>query len=254
MEGVIDFFTNAGWLANAATIFTTGLAIAIPLWRFRGLLRKPGFHQLIIGATRERLADMEVIKSIAKIAIVDDQLADFPLQDLLDDGYNIESYECINISDTSHLSQFDIVFLDMKGIVRDDPDYGGLRLIGELRELSPVQKICAVSGQRFDPTATDFFMKSDDRKKKPLTAQECKAVIENFLRDIFKLDEVIQNAQNALDQYTRGRRSKVVKIVEGWIAGGKTEERLRRELSVAGFNKEHQPYIVLLARMLRREA
>ena len=61
----------------------------------------------------------------------------------------------------------------MKGIVKDDPEYGGLKLIAELRKINPKQKICAVSSKTFDPTATEFFKQADNYKKKPMTSQEC---------------------------------------------------------------------------------
>ena len=128
------------------------------------------------------------IKTFAQIAIVDDNLADFPVQELKRAGFDIKTYKHVAVSDFDEIAKFDVVFLDMHDIVKDDPTEGGLKLIKVLRQKNPRQKICAVSGNQFNPSATAFFKLADDALNKPISAQRCVEVLEAFL--IEKLDPV----------------------------------------------------------------
>jgi CheY-like chemotaxis protein len=152
-------------------------------------------------------------KAIAKIAIVDDQPADFPVAELKANGYQVQTYKQVTLATTAQLAAYDIVFLDMKGIVKDDPENGGLKLIGELRRLNPSQKVCAVSSKTFDINATEFFRQADDAKKKPLTAHECRAVINQFLAELFDPQVIMASGTQAQQQLPRARRAELVGLM-----------------------------------------
>jgi DNA-binding NtrC family response regulator len=123
------------------------------------------------------------LKTFARVAIIDDNLSDFPVQELKRAGYDIKTYKHVAVSDFDEVSRFDVVFLDMHDIVKDDPSEGGLKLIKVLRQKNPRQKICAVSGNQFNPSATAFFKLADDALNKPMSAQRCVEVLEAFLTE-----------------------------------------------------------------------
>jgi CheY-like chemotaxis protein len=185
-------------------------------------------------------------KSIARIAIVDDQLQDFPINDLKSDGYQVQTYRHVQLANIQSLASYDIVFLDMKGIVKDDPDYGGLKLIAELRKLNPQQKICAVSGQTFDPTATEFFKQADDYKKKPLTAQECKTVIDSFIVESFDPSKLAAQARGVLGAVSRSARVEVISAIRALVDGGHDLQRLADRLVRLGIDRDSRAPLLAL--------
>lgn len=143
--------------------------------------------------------DSDSIRKIAEVAIVDDNPSDFPIADLQKAGYLVKTYKQVNLKDIASLAEYDVVFLDIHGIVKDDIEEGGLKLLPKLRDANPRQKICAVSSKAFDPTATAFFKQADDVQKKPVNAQKCQDVIDTL--SLEKLDPITLAA--TLDNETK---------------------------------------------------
>jgi CheY-like chemotaxis protein len=202
MQLLIQTFNEMGWLANLLGIasFIGGCVVIVKKLIQPRLLRSRIDN--ILPKDFDQKWNLAKAKDIATIAIVDDQPGDFPTTELKSDGYKVQVYKQVSLALTSQLALYDIVFLDMKGIVKDDPENGGLKLIAELRRINSIQKICAVSSKTFDINATEFFRKADDAKKKPLTAQECRNVITAFLEELFSektLRIAIQEATKKLE-------------------------------------------------------
>lgn len=251
MSDVIDFFRQQDWLANAFGIVAVLGSLAGILWKW--VVPKIWIAKIdsVIPSQFESTWSAANGKKIATVAIVDDQPRDFPISELKQDGFNITSYKQVHLADVPKLASYDIVFLDMKGIVKDDPEYGGLKLIAELRKTSPTQKICAVSSKTFDPTATEFFKQADNYKKKPLTAQECKAVIESFIQQAFSASSAIENARAVCAGMPPNRRRAVVHEFERSLSRKEDADSLDSALVVAGVSSEERRVLGLLFRMIR---
>lgn len=248
----VVFFTNMGWLANV-------FSIGVPLIAFGGWIRyrqKGSSLDSLLSKGFITSWSVDKADSLVRIAIVDDQLGDFPVAELRKGGFQIKTFKQVKLSDIDVLSDFDVVFLDMKGVVKDDPEYGGLKLIERLRSSNPHQKICAVSGQTFDPTATRFFKSADDYKKKPLTAHECKDVIEQFAGEIFDATKAVEHARLAFGRLKRKSRVNVVDAVRRFVDSGKGRdvEVLRDSVLAEGVNDSDCGAVLKLARMIAREA
>ncbi|HEX5393112.1 MAG TPA: hypothetical protein VFW68_07520 [Rhodocyclaceae bacterium] len=250
MQDLMRIFNEAGWLANA-------LGILVPIGSFLLLffkVVKPFLSRSeiisLLPSTFEVTWDIASAKEIAKIAIVDDQLQDFPVAELKGNGFNISTYKQVQLSAIAQLATYDIVFLDMKGIVKDDPEYGGLKLIAELRKTSPNQKICAVSSKTFDPTATEFFRQADKYKKKPLTAQECKAVIESFLDDMFNAKRVVEAANFATKAIPVKKRIALISKIKSHLAKNDDSQTVSKSLAAEGLDVRQSFQIISLYRML----
>jgi len=214
MQKLITFFNDAGWLANLIGIATfLGGGIAVFFRFVRPKLASSRIDGVVPRDLTQKWSE-SISKAIAKIAIVDDQPADFPVAELKADGYQVQTYKQVTLATTAQLAAYDIVFLDMKGIVKDDPENGGLKLIGELRRLNPSQKVCAVSSKTFDINATEFFRQADDAKKKPLTAHECRTVINQFLAELFEPQVIIASGVHAQQQLPRARRAELVSLIK----------------------------------------
>lgn len=227
MRDIIQFFNEAGWLANFLGIASfIGGCFAIFARFVRPRLAAARLDQ-VVPADFDRRWNDAMAKAIARVAIVDDQPADFPTAELKADGYQIQTYRQVTLATTAQLAQYDIVFLDMKGIVKDDPEEGGMKLIAELRRLNPAQKICAVSSKVFDINATEFFRQADDAKKKPLTAHECRSVINEFLSELFSTSVLRATAIEAGSTLTRPLRTDVLTQLKKFVAKELSLEQFR---------------------------
>jgi CheY-like chemotaxis protein len=118
-----------------------------------------------------------------KLVVVDDNPDDFPLDYLRSTFGQVTVIDKISLSEASRLVGYDLIFLDMTGVVTEDPKYGGLQLIKKVKQLPDSPIVVAVSRARFDPTATDYFRIADDVLKKPLTEMKCEEVVLELVKD-----------------------------------------------------------------------
>lgn len=118
-----------------------------------------------------------------KIVVVDDNPDDFPLDYLRNSFGQVTVFDKISLSEASKLVGYDLIFLDMTGVVKEDLKYGGLQLIKKVKDLPDSPIVVAVSRARFDPTATDYFKIADDVLKKPLTELKCEEVVLELVKD-----------------------------------------------------------------------
>lgn len=250
MKSVVTFLDSLGWLANLMTFI--GLP-SLAILGHRYVL--PLFHKSrldkILPRTFSAKWNEARMKTVTEIAIVDDQLSDFPVTELRADGYRVSTYKQISLAKTAALAAYDVVFLDMKGIVKDDPEGGGLRLIAELRRINPVQKICAVSSKTFDINATQFFRLADDQKRKPLTAQECRAVISSFMDDLFSIEAISRTVTSAMEELPRPVRAESASVIRRYLTKQTDETELRSELLRVVATPEIAIRLVNLARVAK---
>ncbi len=202
-----SIFDNLGWLANLIGIGTPIGGALWLLYKFRAaIFGTSTFIKLTNDYIVRKWHDSDSIKRIVEVAIVDDNPNDFPTVELQRAGYHVKIHKQVSLKDIARLAEYDVVFLDIHGIVKDDIDEGGLKLLPKLREANPRQKICAVSSKTFDPTATTFFKQADDVQKKPVNAQKCQNVIESL--SLEKLNPILLATQldketSHLNTYTR---------------------------------------------------
>ena len=181
IANAISIFDSLGWLANFIAIATTLFGGYLLFKKYRvALFGTSTFKMLTENQITHKWHNLESIRKITEVAIVDDNLSDFPINELRKAGYRVKTYKQVELNDIARLAEFDVLFLDIHGIVKDDIEEGGLKLLPKLREINSRQKICAVSSKTFDPTATAFFKQADDVQKKPVNAQKCQDVIDSL--------------------------------------------------------------------------
>ena len=253
IDSLISFFDELGWIGNLITIITPAITCGV---FFRGYVRhsigKEKLEKLIPHDFEHKWNPIKA-KAWAKIAIVDDQPNDFPVSELRGDGFQIQVHKSATLATTAQLSLYAIVFLDMKGIVKDDPENGGLKLIAELIKKNPKQKICAVSSKKFDATATEFFRQADDIKTKPLTAHECRDVINNFLTDLYPASALITLAKEVISGFTRKSRIAIVSEFSKFIRNETEEKHLVKKLQKLGLTAAQYEQILNLAKAIIHE-
>lgn len=112
---------------------------------------------------------VRVAKSLTCL-VVDDKPDDFP-SDFLRGMFKSVSFETkVSLNDARRLSEFDVIFLDVAGVVVEDLQRGGALLIKDIRNLRSDGLIISVSSKKYDVEVTDYFEIADVRIRKPVQA------------------------------------------------------------------------------------
>ena len=125
------------------------------------------------------------------------------------------------------------MFLDIHGIVRDDVQQGGLKVLAKLRSVNPRQKICAVSSKQFDPTASAFFKQADDVRGKPMTAQQCQDIIDELAKEKLAPESLAHALDQATASLSSGTRRKLVKEIAAFTQARGVEDEFMPSASLA---------------------
>ncbi|WP_143745616.1 response regulator [Massilia sp. KIM] len=167
-----------------------------------------------------------------KIVVIDDNPDDFPLDYLRNTFGQVTVFDKISLSEASRLIGYDLIFLDMMGVVKEDPKYGGLQLIKKIKGLPDAPIVVAVSGARFDPTASNYFEIADDVLKKPLTEMKCEEVVLELVKE--KMSPF--RAADTIDSEILGKskndreKNKINALVFSYLDGKITLDALRADL------------------------
>lgn len=161
---------------------------------------------------RHRLDQLpdEALRKIAKIAVIDDHLEDIPLDELRAYGFNVDAYTSISLSESERFKVYDIVFLDVNGVVKEDLEFGGVKLLPFLRRNNPRQKICAISHKKYSAASSKFFLGADEVLDKPLTSRDCISLIEEFLREKLKPEAIVGALDASLADVSKKLRRKLI--------------------------------------------
>ncbi|WP_143520451.1 hypothetical protein [Pseudomonas syringae] len=214
---MLDFFATQSPLANFLTIVTgvislLGLCIAFSKKLRRWLrirFQSESFSKLI---TRHRLDQVsgKSLRKIAKIAVIDDHLEDIPLAELRAYGFDVDSYVSISLSDSERFKVYDIIFLDVNGVVKEDLEFGGARLLPFLRRNNSLQKICAISHKKYSAASSKYFLEADEVLDKPLTSRDCISLIEEFLNEKLIPTTIAANLDASLMNVSKKSKKKLI--------------------------------------------
>lgn len=185
----------------------------------------------------------KTVRADLKICIVDDQPEDFPIDHLRAIGFTIEVYDEISLSEAWKLTHYQIVFLDIVGVVTQDPDQGGLTIIRRLKESSSAPIVVAVSGQKFDASANEFFNRADHIMKKPVFEDDCERVLDELVTTHLlpyaaarRVDKVIDANVSAGAKW-KGLNRKFIAFIEGDIKERKCRKQVTRKNSFEGWSE-----------------
>lgn len=213
MDDLIAWFRGLDWLANALGVLAPVGGFGALVWRWQRMkARLPQSFTAFVTSTVKSSPVADTLKQVGRIAIVDDNISDFPVAELKRAGYNIKTYKHVSVSEFDEISTYDLVFLDMLDIVKDDPTDGGLKLIQTLRRKNPRQKICAVSSKKFDPAATAFFKQADDAQNKPMSAQKCVQIIDTFLSEKLDPHSLARELDTTTELHSSERRTVLTQL------------------------------------------
>ncbi|WP_217555856.1 hypothetical protein [Vibrio metschnikovii] len=166
-----------------------------------------------------RYLDSLNLRTKCRIAIVDDELTDFPVTYLLNSGYEVNTYSSIEMSEFKKLTSYDIVFLDVQGVVKSDFDYGGAKMIKLLVKERPFQPIVAVSSGQFKASLTEFFELSYDRINKPVEEVKLASIIDEICSETFDYKEISSGIEELITCSKMKNEKRLIKGVLKYLKG-----------------------------------
>jgi DNA-binding NtrC family response regulator len=132
----------------------------------------------------------EVLSKIAKILVIDDDPNSFPLKPLQSEGYHIEQWATVQDIGSLERGEFDVVFLDVKGVAGHWSTEDGIAVLQHVKAVNPTQVIVAFSAHTFDLSKSSFWKLADDTLRKPVDALRCKQIIDNLLVSTFTFEHL----------------------------------------------------------------
>lgn len=210
----IVWLNSLGWFANLITIGipVSGIILFLLKKPRQWILKKirkaklsMQYHTIFEFIQRQGLENKSYISTKElNILILDDEPQNYPIEYLRNCKYKINHREEISLSNIDEILDFDLIILDITGIVKEDKLKGGFELLKRLRKEKPLgQAIIAVSSKRFDLSVADFYEMADVKIKTPIEGIEMEEVLEQAMKLKFnvlelakKLDHTIELVQN----------------------------------------------------------
>jgi CheY-like chemotaxis protein len=202
---VAGFFERQSALANFITIATPIVALLAWLKRdaiaaFVDSSRKSvtTWIDRTLGDAGQQLSKAAVAS--VQIAIIDDQPQDFPVDYLRSLGYQVTIFQQFSLSNSEQLKNYDLLILDITGVISEDLKKGGLQLLRNVKQLPHPPTVIAVSGKTYDPTVTQFFRLAEAQMKKPVGKIEFEDKIKQLLGATMSPHALAQKIDASLDQ------------------------------------------------------
>lgn len=210
----IVWLNSLGWFANLITIGipVSGIILFLLKKPRQWILKKirkaklsMQYHTIFEFIQRQGLENKLYISTKElNILILDDEPQNYPIEYLRNCKYKINHREEISLSNIDEILDFDLIILDITGIVKEDKLKGGFELLKRLRKEKPLgQAIIAASSKRFDLSVADFYEMADVKIKTPIEGIEMEEVLEQAMKLKFnvlelakKLDHTIELVQN----------------------------------------------------------
>lgn len=150
------------------------------------------------------------LRNTYRIAIVDDEIDDFPIQYLRSLDYKVSTFESISLDDVDKLISFDMIFLDVKGVVQEDLETGGAKLLKLIKKAKPSVMVIAVSSGKYQLNLNSFFENSDDVLNKPIREENIERSISELIGSNIDIDTM---AEKLLDMIicSKSKQEKLIR-------------------------------------------
>jgi len=241
MQYIIDFWNQFGWLANLLQIISA--LFAVFLFFKYVIIRAFKRHEIkkfksVTSYIKNKLGHnddvlQEIIKN-SNVAIIDDDLDDFPIDYLKKIGIDPDTYESVSLSEINKFLKYDVLLLDITGVVEEDMQNGGLEFMRRLKAKESSPAVIAVSSKTFDPTKTEFFRLADDTMDKPISETECEESIINILRETKspctaaeKIDSLLYASEISHDDQEKFRNI-LIRHLEGDVSDLKFNKKISK--------------------------
>lgn len=142
------------------------------------------------------------------IAIVDDELDGYPIRYIQNLGYNVRTFESVSFSQAEELSKNDLILLDVKGVVKEDLEEGGAKLIKIIKDIRPLLPIIAVSSGYFHTELNEYFKICDDSIKKPIDEYKIREMLGELKLRFFDENNIAELLCNDIESLQISNRKK----------------------------------------------
>jgi DNA-binding NarL/FixJ family response regulator len=232
---ILNYFDKQSALANLVQISTALLAVIAAIWKLIVHLLLPLLKAPAQDTIQRWVKKSDMRYSSAKtlkIAIVDDEPDAFPISALRTMNFQINVFESVSFEDIERLKAFDIIFLDIRGVVKEDPQRGGFEILRRLKDEDPSPFIVAVSGKQFDPTLTEYFQRADATLKKPVKLSECDNAIQEAYANRFSPDQAAKRIDELILPLIarRAKHRKAVKTIIDLAKGSTSDTDAEQQL------------------------
>ena len=227
MTVVNDGLTGLGILADALAVGAGLIALWKGVPKLAAWLSQrniPSVLRYVETLNRQFPAAKETLRN-SRIAIVDDEPNSFPVDHLRAICGQVDVFQSISLANVDTLKAFDILFLDIAGVVPEDLRNGGIEILKRLRVGGREEPlIIAVSSKSFKLEINRFFSLADDVLDKPLKP----ALTEEALLDLILEKRTVEGLSPPKRPFSPGKGRQVQ------LAGNRGQSRLSPALLKSG--------------------
>ncbi|HIF9205887.1 hypothetical protein ACRTC3_21645 [Photobacterium damselae] len=150
-----------------------------------------------------------------RVAIVDDEISSYPVDYIKNLGFEVLEYETISFASAKDLINHDVLLLDVKGVVKEDPDEGGAKLIKIIKETRPLLPVVAVSSGYFHTELNDYFKSSDATVNKPIDEYKIRELLFELKKEFFDADEISLRLENTIKKLdiNKSKKNQMYKFI-----------------------------------------
>jgi hypothetical protein len=146
----------------------------------------------------DKFTQEKTLRANYKIAIIDDETDSFPVEFIRKMGFDVQCFESISFADSLEITKFDLVFLDVKGVVKEDHEEGGAKFIKILKQARSLLPIVAVSSGKFHPELNDYFKSSDMIINKPIDEFKIREILQELKSDFFDFPDLVKTLKEKI--------------------------------------------------------
>lgn len=132
------------------------------------------------------------------IAIIDDEIDHYPVQYIKDLGFEVQCYESVSFSDADKISKHDLLILDVKGVVKEDPDEGGAKLLKIIKDEKPLLPIIAVSSGTFHVELNDYFDSTNGYVRKPINEFKIRELLLELKDEFLDVEKIAKKTSKEI--------------------------------------------------------
>ncbi len=172
---------DVGIAIGIASLFLTVVFYLIPKESTASLLKAKSINDSI---------KSKVTNGKFSIAIIDDEIDHYPVQYIKDLGFEVDCYESVSFADVDKITKHDLLILDVKGVVKEDLEEGGAKLLKIIKDEKPFIPVIAVSSGFFHMELNDYFESTNGRLRKPIDEYKIRELLLELKDEFLDVEKI----------------------------------------------------------------
>lgn len=227
LSGAVEFGEKIGWLSNILGLSCL-LGVGVYLCKkIKPLLTSPGNLSTLLKGAKTRPW---------RIVILDDQPKYFPTDFLIKSGFDVTSIQKISITEYKKLLSYDIALIDISGVVSEDMEHGGGRVIQSLSKETERPLIISISNNKFGVQFGSYTKYSDEQWDKNFNNEaEWRDRINEAIERGFEKTKLLGTIEEHLLLHGRIYKKNILSLIADYFNDSKgidaIKEALRKKTS-----------------------